>query len=77
MYWCQMIFKEKKDCKTMYNPTFETFAFPYLSTGPPLPKSRFIVAVNSSGIFFMDGRDRRLVELSYIEVKEVRKVRYG
>ncbi|XP_053186633.1 unconventional myosin-VIIb-like [Scomber japonicus] len=53
---------------------FSRFYEVTMTSGPPLPKSRFIVAVNSSGIFFMDGRDRRLVELSYIEVKEVRKV---
>lgn len=47
------------------------------STGPTLPKSRFVVAVSWSGIFFMDGRDKKLLELPYLEVKEVRKLRYG
>ncbi|CAK6952096.1 unconventional myosin-VIIb-like [Scomber scombrus] len=53
---------------------FSRFYEVTMTSGPPLPKSRFIVAVNSSGIFFMDGRDRRLVELPYVEVKEVQTV---
>lgn len=55
----------------------ETFAYPYLSTGPPLPKSRFVVAVNWNSILFVDGRDKKLLELPYLELKEVRMIRYG
>lgn len=49
--------------------------FSHVSTGPPLPKSRFVVAVNWSGVFFMDGREKRLLELSYLEVKKADKTR--
>uniref|UniRef100_A0A668AG22 Si:ch73-194h10.2 n=1 Tax=Myripristis murdjan TaxID=586833 RepID=A0A668AG22_9TELE len=37
-------------------------------SGPPLPKSKFIVAINWTGITFLDERERRLVELSFPEV---------
>lgn len=50
---------------------FSKFYEVTMTAGPPLPKSRFVVAVNWSGIFFMDGRDKRLLELPYIEVKSV------
>ncbi|XP_072297186.1 unconventional myosin-VIIb-like [Eucyclogobius newberryi] len=50
---------------------FSKFYEVTMTSGPALPKSRFIVAVNWSGIFFMDGRDKRLLELPYIEVKSV------
>ncbi|KAF3858548.1 hypothetical protein F7725_011749 [Dissostichus mawsoni] len=56
---------------------FSKFFEVIMMSGPPLPKSRFVVAVNWSGIFFMDGRDKRLLELPYLEVKEVRIIRYG
>lgn len=58
-----------------YNPASGTFALTYLPTGPPLPKSRFVVAVNWNGIFFMDERDKRLLELSYLEVKDMHMIR--
>lgn len=48
---------------------FSKFYEVTMTSGPALPKSRFIVAVNWSGIFFIDGADKRLVELPYIEVK--------
>ncbi|KAK0137915.1 Unconventional myosin-VIIa [Merluccius polli] len=44
-------------------------------SGPALPKSRFIVALNWTGITFLDERERRLVELSYPEVTGVNTVR--
>uniref|UniRef100_A0A8C5BQ29 Myosin VIIBa n=1 Tax=Gadus morhua TaxID=8049 RepID=A0A8C5BQ29_GADMO len=40
-------------------------------SGPALAKSRFIVAINWTGITFLDERERRLVELSYPEVTGV------
>ncbi|XP_039999659.1 unconventional myosin-VIIa-like, partial [Xiphias gladius] len=50
---------------------FSRFYEVTMMSGPPLPKSRFVVAVNWSGIFFMDGREKRLLVLSYLEVKGV------
>ncbi|CAL8309973.1 unnamed protein product [Lota lota] len=44
-------------------------------SGPALPKTRFIVAINWTGITFLDERERRLVELSYPEVTGVNTVR--
>ena len=62
----------------IYNLVLETFVFfIYMSTGPPLARSKFVVAVNWKGIFFMDERDKRLVELSYLEVKDVNTMKYG
>ncbi|XP_047446348.1 unconventional myosin-VIIa-like isoform X2 [Mugil cephalus] len=43
----------------------------------PLPKGRYIVAVNWSGIFFMEGRDKSLAQISYIEVKKVQMMSDG
>lgn len=40
-------------------------------TGPPLPKIKFVVAVNWTGVLFMDGRDKKLQEFPYIEIKDV------
>lgn len=50
---------------------FSKFYEVTMTSGPALNKSRFVVAVNWSGIFFTDERDRRLVELPYLAVKDV------
>ncbi|KAM3866070.1 unconventional myosin-VIIb-like [Diretmus argenteus] len=50
---------------------FSTFYEVTMTSGPPLPKSRFIVAINWSGVFFMDGQDKKLMELPYLEVTGV------
>uniref|UniRef100_A0A3Q2YWP2 Unconventional myosin-VIIa-like n=1 Tax=Hippocampus comes TaxID=109280 RepID=A0A3Q2YWP2_HIPCM len=63
------------DCARVDWPIhFSKFYEVTMVSGPTLPKSRFVVAVNWSGIFFMDGRDKKLLELPYLEVKEVRKL---
>ncbi|XP_062306688.1 unconventional myosin-VIIa [Osmerus eperlanus] len=41
------------------------------TSGPPLPKNKFIVAVNWTGITFLDEKERRLLQLSYPEVTGV------
>ncbi|XP_019936002.2 unconventional myosin-VIIa [Paralichthys olivaceus] len=46
-------------------------------SGPALPKSKFIVAINWTGITFLDERERRLLELSFPEVTGVNYVREG
>uniref|UniRef100_A0A4W5PKL4 Myosin VIIB n=1 Tax=Hucho hucho TaxID=62062 RepID=A0A4W5PKL4_9TELE len=46
-------------------------------SGPPLPKSNFIVAINWNGISFQDEKEKKLLELSYPEVTGVNKSRYG
>lgn len=43
--------------------------------GPPLPKSSFIVAINWTGITFLDEKERRLLELSFPEVMGVNTTR--
>ncbi|KAL6104146.1 uncharacterized protein ACO6RY_13928 [Pungitius sinensis] len=53
---------------------FSKFYEATLISGPSLPKSRFFVAVNWSGVFFMDGRDKSLLEIPYIEVKDVHMI---
>ncbi|XP_071399121.1 unconventional myosin-VIIb-like [Centroberyx affinis] len=54
---------------------FSKFYEVTMMSGPPLPKSKFIVAVNWSGIFFMDGRDKKLMELPYLELTGVQMMR--
>ncbi|XP_068165927.1 unconventional myosin-VIIb-like [Antennarius striatus] len=49
---------------------FSKFYEVIMISGPPLPKSRFVVAVNWSGVLFMDGRDKKLLELLYLEIKD-------
>ncbi|XP_058494755.1 unconventional myosin-VIIa [Solea solea] len=44
-------------------------------SGPPLPKNKFIVAVNWTGITFLDEREKRLLELSFPEVTGVNTIR--
>ncbi|XP_010767713.1 myosin-VIIa-like, partial [Notothenia coriiceps] len=44
---------------------------------PALPKSKFIVAINWTGITFLDEREKRLLELSFPEVTGVHSVREG
>lgn len=54
-----------------------TLCSPWCSpTGPALPKNKFIVAVNWTGITFLDEKERRLLQLSYPEVTGVITVRY-
>ncbi|KAK7945068.1 hypothetical protein WMY93_000796 [Mugilogobius chulae] len=48
---------------------FSKFYEVIMTSGPALPKSRFVVAVNWSGIFFIEETDKRLLELPYIQVK--------
>ncbi|XP_076018235.1 unconventional myosin-VIIb-like [Genypterus blacodes] len=50
---------------------FSKFYEVTMTSGPALPKSRFIVAVNWNGILFMDGKDVTLVEFPFLEVKDV------
>ncbi|CAG5897084.1 unnamed protein product [Menidia menidia] len=53
---------------------FSKFYEVTMMSGPPLPKSRFVVAVNWCGIVFMERKDRSLLEIPYLEVKSVRVV---
>lgn len=43
--------------------------------GPPLAKSKFIVAINWTGITFLDEREKRLLELTFPEVMAVNTTR--
>ncbi|XP_019957019.2 unconventional myosin-VIIa-like [Paralichthys olivaceus] len=53
---------------------FSRFYEVTMLSGLPLPKSRFVVAVNWKGIFFMDGKEKCLLELSYLELKEIKTI---
>lgn len=44
-------------------------------SGPALPRTKFIVAINWTGITFLDDREKRLLELSFPEVTGVHTVR--
>lgn len=62
--------------KTRVHPGFGSWNICFLSTGPPLPRSRFAVAVNWTGILFVEGKDKKLLELPYIKIKAVHVTRY-
>uniref|UniRef100_A0A8C5A5F3 Myosin VIIBb n=1 Tax=Gadus morhua TaxID=8049 RepID=A0A8C5A5F3_GADMO len=40
----------------------------HLLPGPPLPLSRFALAINSTGVSFMDGKDTKLLEIPNVEL---------
>uniref|UniRef100_A0A4W4EFL6 Uncharacterized protein n=1 Tax=Electrophorus electricus TaxID=8005 RepID=A0A4W4EFL6_ELEEL len=46
-------------------------------SGPSLPKNKFIVAINWTGITFLDERERKLLELCYPMVTGVNTMRDG
>ncbi|XP_066519124.1 unconventional myosin-VIIb [Hoplias malabaricus] len=46
-------------------------------SGPSLPKNKFIMAVNWTGITFLDERERKLLELSYPMVTGINTKREG
>lgn len=41
-------------------------------SGPPLDTTSFAVAVNWSGIVFLDGKDKKLLEMPYLEIIRAR-----
>lgn len=52
-------------------PVFDLFPF----LGPQLPKSNFIVAINWTGLTFLDEKERKLLSLSFPEVTGVNTIR--
>lgn len=50
------------------------FVFIYF-LGPQLPKSNFIVAINWTGLTFLDEKERKLLSLSFPEVTGVNAIR--
>lgn len=48
-----------------------------LSTGPSLPKNDVIVAVNWTGVYFVDEQEQVLLELSFPEITAVSSSRYN
>uniref|UniRef100_A0A8C5AQ86 Myosin VIIBb n=1 Tax=Gadus morhua TaxID=8049 RepID=A0A8C5AQ86_GADMO len=44
------------------------FDWTHLLPGPPLPLSRFALAINSTGVSFMDGKDTKLLEIPNVEL---------
>lgn len=49
----------------------------FLSEGPSLPKNDVIVAVNWTGVYFVDEQEQVLLELSFPEITAVSSSRYG
>ncbi|MGH0114779.1 UNVERIFIED_CONTAM: hypothetical protein FKN15_049559 [Acipenser sinensis] len=45
-------------------------------TGPSLPKNKFIIAINWTGISFLDEKEKRLLDLSYPEMTGINTSRY-
>uniref|UniRef100_A0A6Q2ZDT3 Uncharacterized protein n=1 Tax=Esox lucius TaxID=8010 RepID=A0A6Q2ZDT3_ESOLU len=54
----------RKKWPMFFSRFFEVTKF----SGPALPKNKFIVAINWTGITFLDEKERRLLQLSYPEV---------
>lgn len=48
-----------------------------LSAGPSLPKNDVIVAVNWTGVYFVDEQEQVLLELSFPEITAVSSSRCG
>uniref|UniRef100_A0AAY4EUX2 Uncharacterized protein n=1 Tax=Denticeps clupeoides TaxID=299321 RepID=A0AAY4EUX2_9TELE len=46
-------------------------------SGPALPKNKFILAINLSGLTFLDERERKLIVLTYPEITGVNTMREG
>uniref|UniRef100_A0A3P8ZN65 Uncharacterized protein n=1 Tax=Esox lucius TaxID=8010 RepID=A0A3P8ZN65_ESOLU len=63
----------RKKWPMFFSRFFEVTKF----SGPALPKNKFIVAINWTGITFLDEKERRLLQLSYPEVTAVNTMRYG
>ncbi|KAM6963110.1 unconventional myosin-VIIb [Aplochiton taeniatus] len=61
----------RKKWPMFFSRFFEVAKF----SGPPLPKNKFIVAINWTGVTFLDERERRLLQLSYPEVTGVNTTR--
>lgn len=49
---------------------------PSVHTGPSLPKNDVIVAVNWTGVYFVDEQEQVLLELSFPEITAVSSSRY-
>uniref|UniRef100_A0A3Q1FHC1 Unconventional myosin-VIIb-like n=1 Tax=Acanthochromis polyacanthus TaxID=80966 RepID=A0A3Q1FHC1_9TELE len=58
-------------------PIFFSRFFEVTKLSGPLPKSKFIVAINWTGITFLDEREKRLLELSFPEVTAVNSISQG
>lgn len=50
--------------------------FSLYHTGPSLPKNEVIVAVNWTGVYFVDEQEQVLLELSFPEITAVASSRY-
>uniref|UniRef100_A0A3Q2CYC3 Myosin VIIB n=1 Tax=Cyprinodon variegatus TaxID=28743 RepID=A0A3Q2CYC3_CYPVA len=57
-------------------PMFFSRFYEVTKLSGPVPKSKFIVAINWTGITFLDEREKRLMELSFPEVMGVNTIRY-
>ncbi|XP_015236451.1 PREDICTED: unconventional myosin-VIIa-like [Cyprinodon variegatus] len=58
-------------------PMFFSRFYEVTKLSGPVPKSKFIVAINWTGITFLDEREKRLMELSFPEVMGVNTIREG
>ncbi len=50
---------------------------PVCLSGPSLPKNDLIVAVNWTGVYFVDEQEQVLLELSFPEITAVSSSRWG
>lgn len=58
-------------CKLPVGVSFVILMYFFLSTGPSLPKNDVIVAVNWTGVYFVDEQEQVLLELSFPEITAV------
>lgn len=56
-------------CKEIWS-LLHPFSYEILP-GPSLPKNKFIMAINWTGITFLDERERKFLELSYPMVNAI------
>ncbi|XP_053723097.1 LOW QUALITY PROTEIN: unconventional myosin-VIIa [Synchiropus splendidus] len=67
----EMVEYARKKWPMLFSRFFEVLKV----SGPMVPKNKFIVAVNWTGITFLDEREKRLLELSFAEVTGVNSTR--
>ena len=57
----------------LFSKFFEAYKF----SGPTLPQNDVIIAVNWTGVYFVDDQEHVLLESSFPEITSVTSSRYG
>uniref|UniRef100_A0AAY4EUK4 Myosin VIIB n=1 Tax=Denticeps clupeoides TaxID=299321 RepID=A0AAY4EUK4_9TELE len=77
--WVQMVSQAHSDVspKVLQRAAVLQMLLCCLFAGPALPKNKFILAINLSGLTFLDERERKLIVLTYPEITGVNTMREG